>query len=105
VENAIGVDAFLEQVRRGRTTRTTPSFALGMEAEPLRDRVKLRIGTYLEPARNLGTTFRMHGTGGLDVRVFRWALFEDEPWDFRLGFVFDIARDYTNVGLTFGFWH
>lgn len=105
VQDGIGVDAFLDQDRRERITHATPTLALGIEAEPLRNRLKIRMGSYVEPARNVGTRYRVHGTGGVDLRLFRWALFEDNPWDFRVGFVVDGARDYTNFGVTAGFWH
>jgi hypothetical protein len=112
VPNSIGVDAFLDQERRPRTSRVTPILAVGMEGEPWRNRLKVRVGSYLEPARNVGGNYRLHATGGLDLRLFRWALFEDNPWDFRIGFVFDVAPQightedkYSNFGITAGLWH
>lgn len=105
VKDAIGVDAFLDQDRRPRIDHPTPTIAVGMEGEPWRNRLKVRFGSYVEPARNRGVTYRVHATGGADLRLFRWALFEDNPWDFRVGFVFDVTQDYTNFGATVGFWH
>lgn len=112
VPNSIGIDAFLDQERRPRTNRPTPILAAGIEGEPWRNRLKVRAGSYLEPARNVGGNWRIHATGGFDLRLFRWAFFEDNPWDFRFSFVFDVAPQlgsrhdkYSNVGFTVGLWH
>ncbi len=105
VDNAIGVDAFLDRQARPRGVDPTVAFHLGVEGEPWRNRLKLRAGFYTEPPRNQRADLRMHSTGGFDLRLFRWALFEHDPWDFRLTFTYDVAPQYLDLGLGVGFWH
>ena len=100
VANAVGIDAFLRQEARARGRRASVGFRLGVEGVPWDDRLQLRAGTYLEPARYAGEAPRMHGTAGFDVRLFRvWR------FDLRAGFTIDGARDYLNWGFGFGVWH
>ncbi|MEO0326375.1 MAG: hypothetical protein AAF447_25735 [Myxococcota bacterium] len=100
VANAVGIDAFLRQESRARGRRTSVGFRLGVEGEPWDDRLQLRAGTYLEPARYAGERPRIHGTAGFDVRLFRLWRF-----DLRAGFTIDGARDYLNWGVGIGVWH
>ncbi len=106
VENAIGLDAFFDQERRPRGASASVGYRLGVEGEPWPNRMKLRGGSYLEPSRNAGVAHRAHFTFGTDVRLFRWAPFGPaDPWDFRVGSNFDVARDYFDIGFGVGFWH
>ena len=60
----------------GKAITVTPR--LGIEGEPLRDRLTLRVGTYVEPSRYEEGTPRQHFTFGGDVRLFPidfWGLF------------------------------
>lgn len=98
--DGVGVDAFLLQERRERGTRWHGGFRLGVEGEPLHDRLKVRAGTYLEPGRYVGVRPRLHGTFGFDVR-----LFEVFGLDLKAGFTIDGARHYVNWGLGVGVWH
>ena len=100
VANAVGIDAFLRQEARSRGGDASVGFRLGVEGEPWDDRLRVRAGTYLEPARYAGVRARMHGTAGFDVKLFRvWR------FDLRAGFTIDGARDYLNWGFGFGVWH
>jgi hypothetical protein len=104
--NAVSLQGFLDQRVEtvGKSVTVTPR--LGMEGEPLRDRLTLRVGTYVEPSRYEAGTPRQHFTFGGDVRLFPidfWGLLPRANW--KLGFVIDLAPRYENYGLAIGNWH
>ncbi len=104
--NAVSVEGFLDQRIEtvGRALSATPRF--GLEGEPLRDRLLVRVGTYVEPSRYDGGSPRQHFTFGGDVRLFAfdfWGLFPNARW--KLSTVLDIAPRYTNGGLGLSLWH
>ncbi len=104
--NAVSVEAFLDQISApvGRSVSYTPR--LGLEGEPLENRVVLRTGTYLEPSRYADVTYRQHFTFGADIHLFPltfWGLLPDADW--KLGLVVDLAPRYQNVGFGIGNWH
>ncbi len=79
---------------------------LGVEGEPWPRRLKLRAGAYVEPGRNAGVSARMHFTAGFDVRLFVLEFTGPvNPWDIRVGATMDLARDYSDLGLSLGFWY
>jgi hypothetical protein len=69
---------------------------IGLEHETLPGRLRLRAGAYLEPSAYASVSPRIHGTGGLEVRLFH-AL-----QDWSLSASFDVARLYYNFGLSLG---
>jgi hypothetical protein len=104
--NAVSVEGFLDQrvERVGRVATWTPR--LGLEGEPLPNRMLLRVGTYVEPSRYDAATARQHFTFGADVRLFPldfWGLLPEANW--KLGLFVDLAPRYTNWGLGIGNWH
>ncbi len=104
--NAVSIEAFLDQISApvGRSVSYTPR--LGLEGEPLENRVLLRTGTYLEPSRYVDGTARQHFTFGADIHLFPltfWGLLPDADW--KLGLVVDLAPRYQNVGFGIGNWH
>lgn len=99
-DDGIGIDAFLAQERRRRGDGWHFGFRVGVEGEPWANRLKLRAGSYLEPGRYVGVKPRLHGTAGIDVR-----LFEVFDIDWRVSFTVDGARDYVSWGLGVGVWH
>lgn len=99
-DDGIGIDAFLLQERRRRGAGWHFGFRLGVEGEPWANRMKLRAGTYLEPGRYQGVDPRLHGTAGIDVRLFE--LFDI---DWRASFTVDGAREYVSWGVGVGVWH
>lgn len=104
--NAVGIDAFIDQERRRAGQSTTVGVRLGMETEPWLHRLKVRAGSYLEPSRNAGVAPRVHGTVGLDFRLFRWDMFGlVKPFTTRISATSDVAPRYWDFGVGFGFWH
>ncbi|MEI7892095.1 MAG: hypothetical protein WCI05_03335 [Myxococcales bacterium] len=104
-DNSVSVAGFLEQKRElvGQTVSFAPRF--GMEGEPLHDRMKLRVGTYLEPSRYPDGTARQHVTFGADVKLFPfnvWGLVGATTW--RLSSYLDVAPRYINGGIGLGVW-
>jgi hypothetical protein len=101
-------------IERAWTERGTASAArpivlprLGVEAEVVPHILRLRAGTYYEPERVNLKPVRVHGTGGLDVRLFRWDVFGlVKPFDYwQLAIAADAARAYLNTSFSIGFWH
>jgi hypothetical protein len=106
VKRAVGIDGFLDQELRLHGER--PSFLprLGIEGEPWKRRLKLRAGGYVEPGRNVGVAPRVHFTAGFDVRLFALEFMGPvDPWDFRIGATMDVTRDYSDLGVSLGFWY
>ncbi|HEY1957908.1 MAG TPA: hypothetical protein VGH28_19945 [Polyangiaceae bacterium] len=104
--NAVGISDFLAQrdIRSGENIVVSPRLAF--ETEAIRDWLKLRGGTYFEPARYADAFSREHFTAGLDIRLFKfnpWGLFGDDPWQIRLAG--DLAARYFNYGISLGKYH
>ena len=105
--NAVGIEAFLAQrvERSGQRTTVTPR--LGVEAEPVEGWLQVRAGSYLEPSRYQGRPARLHGTLGVEARVFPWSVFgllEEDTW-WRLSGFLDTSARYLSWGLSAGIWH
>jgi hypothetical protein len=77
---------------------------VGAEGEVLPGRLRVRAGSYWEPARIDGRNGRVHGTLGAELRLFRFTLWEKER-RVRLALAIDLADRYQNVALSLGFWH
>ncbi len=104
--NAVSLQGFVDQRVEtvGRSLTVTPR--LGMEGEPLRDLLTVRVGTYVEPSRYAEGTPRQHFTFGGDVRLFPldfWGIFPHAVW--KIAFVIDLAPRYENYGIGIGNWH
>ena len=96
VKNAVGVESMLSQTVDRSGERTVVTLRAGAEAEVIPNWLVLRAGSYLEPTRYRGGETRLHGTGGVAVRVLRWSMFGlfDEDTLFRVSLAVDGARDY-----------
>lgn len=104
--NAIDPEAFLLQRHRRSGTRNSFAYRFGAETEPLAHRLKIRAGTYLEPARIEGATSRGHFTAGTDLRLFTWDVFGlFQKFDIRVSGLLDAAPRYFNWGVSVGVWH
>ncbi|MBP6835596.1 MAG: hypothetical protein KA978_32730, partial [Deltaproteobacteria bacterium] len=100
-----GIDAFMAQQERpsGRGLLLSPR--LGLEGEPWANRLQIRVGSYVEPSRFDDVPARVHVTGGLDLRLFRWDTFKiSDPVSFKLTFTMDYSYNYFDWGFGIGFW-
>jgi hypothetical protein len=107
VEDAVGMESYFDQVVRRSGERVTFSPRIGVETEALPDLMKVRVGSYLEPARAANAAHRGHFTFGLDFRLFRWNVFGFWPSDYlwRVGLVADVAQRYATWGISIGGWY
>jgi hypothetical protein len=80
------------------------SLRLGLEYEWKPGWVRLRAGSYFEPARYEGVTGRVHGTFGFDVRLLSFGFWGDR-YRLRFSLAVDAARRYGNGIASLGFWH
>jgi hypothetical protein len=105
-ENGVGLESFLAQERQTSGADATIGLRAGAEGEPVANWVKMRAGTYLEPSRFAGVSYRVHATTGFDVRLFTWDLFGLlEDFTVLFGASADVAERYLNVGVGLGLWH
>jgi hypothetical protein len=94
-KNAVGVESFLnrEVDRSGLSVNYSPH--IGVETEAIPNWLKVRAGSYIEPSRTVynETRFRVHGTLGLDSKVFGWTVFGlfHESTEWRAGAVVDLG--------------
>ncbi|MBK8694482.1 MAG: hypothetical protein IPN17_19920 [Deltaproteobacteria bacterium] len=105
VKRGQGIDAFMAQQERpsGRGLLLSPR--LGLEGEPWANRLQIRAGSYVEPSRFDDVPARVHVTGGLDLRLFRWDTFKiSDPVSFKLTFTMDYSYNYFDWGFGIGFW-
>jgi hypothetical protein len=93
--------------RQAADDRPILSPRVGLETEIIAHHLRLRGGSYYEPALTREATPRVHGTGGLDVRLFRWNVFGlVDRFDYwQLSLAADAARAYLNTSFSIGFWH
>jgi hypothetical protein len=93
----------------GQTAMDRPVISprVGLESEVIPHHLRLRAGSYYEPALIRGTQNRVHGAGGLDVKLFRWSMFGlMAPFDYwKLSLGADMARAYLNTAFSIGIWH
>jgi hypothetical protein len=80
---------------------------LGLESEVVPRWLRLRTGSYLELPTTAGGHERVHGTGGLDVKLFEWDVFGlVHPFDYwQVSLAADGARSYLNTSFSIGIWH
>jgi hypothetical protein len=105
-DNAIDVASFLDQKVEPFGQQFTFMPRVGIEAEPIPNWLRARVGSYLEPSRIDGGTPRQHLTVGSDIKLApfdAWGLIADTMW--RFSFAVDLAPRYSNWGVGFGAWH
>lgn len=104
--DGIGVESFLNQeepIRSGE--KPSLAFRIGAEGEPIPNQLRVRLGSYLEPARFSGVHPRLHVTVGGDVKLFAFDMFGlVNPFELRLTASLDIAESYRSVGISVGLW-
>lgn len=100
-----GIEGFIDQVEQpsGRVPVVSPR--VGLETEVIDNRLRLRVGSYLEPSRFEDIGARVHGTAGFDLRLFRWNAFKIvDPIDLKLSGTFDVSYNYVDWGFSVGIW-
>ncbi|MDQ3338170.1 MAG: hypothetical protein M4D80_23640 [Myxococcota bacterium] len=102
-KNGYGIEKFGVQELQRSGSHANVGARAGVEVEALPGRLRLRVGAYWEPARFNGVGGRMHGTFGVEGRVFEFQLWGTRRG--RLGVTTDIASRYRNIALSIGFWH
>jgi len=109
VPRGAGIQAFGDMELQPSGRDTNVSVRLGAEVEIIPGWLRLAAGTYYEPARFLDPSGReiagrMHGTGGIEARLFGFRLFGNQ-YRARLAISADIAKDYVNLAVSPGLWH
>ena len=107
VDDAVTLEPLLhgELVPRGVGVSFSPR--LGAEVEVLPERLRLRGGSYIEPARSAYADARIHKTAGFELKLFHlrlpWGLLDNDlSWEGSV----DVANRYTSVSwLGIGLWH
>jgi hypothetical protein len=93
----------------GQTAMARPVISprVGLESEVIPHYLRLRGGSYYEPALIAGTQSRVHGAGGCDIKLFSWSVFGLlSPFDYwQLSLGADAARAYLNTAFSIGIWH
>lgn len=93
------MSGFLRQEQERSGDHIAVGLRVGAESEVWQDRMKVRLGSYLEPSRTNAKNYRIHGTLGLDARLFDfWS------WSAGITATVDVARSYFNWGLGLGLW-
>jgi hypothetical protein len=109
VDNAVGVESFLQRRVNRSGEKASVSPRLGVESEVVPHWLRLRAGTYLEPSRfqNERVAPRLHATFGFDARVFPWTVFGalSEGTSWYLSAALDAAPRYVSWGASVGIWH
>ncbi|MET0594341.1 MAG: hypothetical protein ABW133_16685, partial [Polyangiaceae bacterium] len=107
VESAVGVESLVTQTVNRSGERAVSSPRVGLESGGFLSFMRLRGGAYLEPTRFDGSSERLHGTFGVDIKLVRWNVFGAWPDDYlwRLGLGADAARQYSTWGITLAGWY
>ncbi len=103
VDDAVGIDGFLRQVRQVSGAELTVSPRLGLETEIFARRLRARTGGYWEPSRVDGQSGRIHGTFAVELRLFDFRMWG--PRSLAFASAVDVASRYSNLSLSLGFWH
>jgi hypothetical protein len=108
VDNAVGVESFLQRRvdRSGRRTVVSPH--VGIESEVISNWLKLRAGLYGEPTRfdNANASPRLHTTLGFEQKVLPWTVFGlfEEGTAWRIQAAVDVSTRYFGWAASIGRW-
>ncbi len=104
VPDGHGLEAFGRQELQRSGRHTVVSVRAGAEREWIPGRLRVRLGSYWEPARLEGASGRLHATLGVEVAMFGVQLWS---WFYRarISLTGDLASRYGNGGISVGFWH
>ncbi|MBI4369932.1 MAG: hypothetical protein HY547_06860 [Elusimicrobia bacterium] len=101
-ENAYGIESFLEQKAQLSGAAPTMSPKLGAEIDAIPGRLRVRLGTYLEPSRFEGVSSRLHLTSGFEIKTFRFYAWGEQR--LSLLYAIDWAQDYLNNFVSLSLW-
>lgn len=104
VEDGHTFEGFIREQLQPSGQNIGISGRVGAEYEWLPGRLRVRAGSYWEPARAADTSGRLHVTLGGDLRVYSFCLWGDR-YRARLSLTTDIAERYGNTGVSLGLWH
>jgi hypothetical protein len=104
VPDGHGLEAFARHMLQRSGEHAVVTARLGAEAELLPGWLRLRAGTYWEPARFEDSSGRLHGTAGVDVRLVEFDLF-GSAYRLQVAATADVAARYGNTGVSLGFWN
>jgi hypothetical protein len=107
VDNAVGAESFLVGVTQRSGEHVSVSPRLGLESEVWPSWLKVRVGSYVEPARVREASARVHGTFGFDARLGHWTVFGIWPEDYQwqLSAAYDATRNYHALSVSIGGWY
>lgn len=103
-ERGHGFEAFVAQRLQPAGREISTSVRVGAEYELLPGRLRVQLGSYLEPSRFAGVDSRVHLTAGVEWRFWQFTLW-DKEYRPRLSLTGDFADRYGNAGVSIGFWH
>jgi hypothetical protein len=103
-QNAFGLEAFGDHMLQRSGRHPAVSVRGGAEYEWKPGRLRLRGGSYWEPGRFVGVPGRLHVTFGIELRVFEF-WFWGRARRGRISLTADLAKYFSNGGLSVGFWH
>ncbi|MCB9777977.1 MAG: hypothetical protein H6742_05390 [Alphaproteobacteria bacterium] len=103
--DAVALEAHMAGLSVERGTRWTLSPRVGAEADVWPERLRIRAGTYWEPARNVGASGRVHVTGGYELKLFRFKALGIIDEVLALEGSVDVASRYSSLGvINLGMW-
>lgn len=109
VQNAVGVESFLQRIVDHSGDRVVASPHLGVESEVVPQWLKLRAGLYGEPTRfnNNRASPRVHTTLGFETKLFSWSVFGiyDTDTQWRIQAAVDSSERYFAWSASIGVWH
>lgn len=98
-----GLEAFGMQQLQPSGRSLAVSLRGGAELEWLPGRLRVRAGSYWEPARFEEVGGRLHATVGADLRLFAFRAWG--PRRGRISVTGDVARQYRNLAVSIGLWN
>lgn len=104
VDDGHGLEAFARHQLQRSGEHPVVTVRVGAELELFPGWLRVRAGSYWEPARFEGASGRLHGTAGADVRLVQFSLL-DKAYRLQLAATADVADRYGNTGVSIGFWH
>lgn len=90
--DANGGKSFVTQTFQPEGQKTIVTLHTGLEVESIPKVLRLRIGTYREPSRYDGISARMHITGGFELRLTKFNVWDNRP--LAISYAIDAADRY-----------